>query len=171
VGRRYRSPGTTLAVRPACSVPPIVSRRPPGTSTSVEYLRVCCEPDGRRKVARRHDVALESSFGHRASPRSGSPMCTRCPSVPEWSGRRDSNPRHPPWQGSKGGVLTCGNGQIHSVGWGLSFPCNPGISRCFPFADGTPTGPLKPSPRRRTDRPREHVQDIQADGSLNRVRH
>ena len=38
--------------------------------------------------------------------------------------------------------LTCGNGQIYSVSWGLSFPCNPVISRCFPFADGTPTGPL-----------------------------
>jgi hypothetical protein len=58
------------------------------------------------------------------------------------SGRRDSNPRPPPWQGSWGGLVTCGDGAICTLSSAFSIPCNPVVSRRFSVVDGTPTGPL-----------------------------
>jgi hypothetical protein len=58
-----------------------------------------------------------------------------------WSGRRDSNPRPPPWQGSWAALPTCGDGAICPLSSAFSFPCDPAVSRRFSVVDGIPTGP------------------------------
>jgi hypothetical protein len=56
MGRRYRSSGLTRQTIPLARSRQSSVGGIRATSTSVECLRVCCEPDSRRKVARRHDL-------------------------------------------------------------------------------------------------------------------
>ena len=64
-----------------------------------------------------------------------------------WSGRRDSNPRPPPWQGCRAGPLNCGVAATRPVSWTSSFACNGVVLGRFAVIHGTPTGPLRRHPR------------------------
>jgi hypothetical protein len=58
------------------------------------------------------------------------------------SGRRDSNPRPPPWQGSWDRFRYLRRWTDPAANRVFSFSCNRDGSRRFPIGDGTPTGPL-----------------------------
>src|SRR6266545_5243991 len=63
-----------------------------------------------------------------------------------WSGRRDSNPRPPPWQKEKvirAVFSTCGDGRIPSLNRSFVYPMLPVDFGRYRVRDGTVTGPFR----------------------------
>jgi hypothetical protein len=78
-----------------------------------------------------------------------------------WSGRRDSNPRPPPWQGCKGPSPDLRRSPHLAGELRFSFACNGVVSRCCAVLHGTPTGPRDGS-RSTTIHPKPEF-DVAAD--------
>jgi len=68
--------------------------------------------------------------------------------APDRSGRRDSNPRPPPWQGCWDGFSDLRRRLHPTRELGALFACNVVVSRRYSVVHGTPTGPhFPPGPR------------------------
>jgi hypothetical protein len=85
-------------------------------------------------------------LGHLTVTKGVTRRTTDSPKPPlTWSGRRDSNPRPPPWQGGWDWLCDLQRWIDPSMNRVFTFSCNSGGSRRFPVGDGTPTGPLTQS--------------------------